>query len=52
MTFLLNAQNAFEYLVSQELCTQDEQALGQVELKVAKNFNLLLSLQDSRKLLV
>jgi len=27
-----------------------EEQLSQVELKVAKNFNLLLSLQDGRKL--
>ncbi|HYX14224.1 MAG TPA: aminoglycoside phosphotransferase family protein [Nostoc sp.] len=52
MTFLLSSQNVFDYLVKQELCTQKEKALNQVELKVAKNFNLLLSLQDGRKLLV
>lgn len=52
MTFLLSAQNVFEYLVMQELCTKEEQAINQVELKVAKNFNLLLSLQGGRKLLV
>jgi len=51
MAFLLSSQNIFEYLVKQELCTQKEQ-LSQVEPKVAKNFNLLLSLQDGRKLLV
>jgi 5-methylthioribose kinase len=52
MTFLLSSQNVFEYLVKQELCTQEEQYPSQVELKIAKNFNLLLSLQDGRKLLV
>ncbi|MBD0385936.1 MAG: aminoglycoside phosphotransferase family protein [Nostoc sp. C3-bin3] len=52
MRFLLSSQNVFEYLVKQELCTQEEQYLSQVELKIAKNFNLLLSLQDGRKLLV
>jgi hypothetical protein len=52
MTFLLSSQNVFDYLVKQELCTQKEKALNQIELKVAKNFNLLLSLQDGRKLLV
>lgn len=52
MTFLVSSQNVLDYLVRQELCTQKEQALSQVELKAAKNFNLLLSLQDGRKLLV
>jgi hypothetical protein len=52
MTFLLSNQNVFEYLVMQELCTKKEQALNQVELKIAKNFNLLLTLQEDRKLLV
>lgn len=52
MTFLVSSQNVLDYLVRQQLCTQKEQALSQVELKAAKNFNLLLSLQDGRKLLV
>lgn len=52
MTFLLSSQNVFEYLVKWKLCTQEEQYPSQVELKIAKNFNLLLSLQDGRKLLV
>jgi len=52
MKFLLKSQNVFDYLVKQELCTQKEQDMSQVELKVAKNFNLLLSLQDGRQLLV
>jgi thiamine kinase-like enzyme len=52
MTFLLSSQNVFQYLVKQDLCVQKEQSLSQVELKVAKNFNLLLSLPDSRKLIV
>ena len=52
MTFLLSTQNVFDYLVRQNLCTQKQQYLSQIELKVAKNFNLLLSLQDGRKLLV
>jgi hypothetical protein len=52
MTLLLSSQNVFEYLVEQSICTRSEQDLSQVELKVAKNFNLLLSLQSGRKLLV
>ena len=52
MTFLLSSQNVFDYLIRQNLCIQKEPYLNQVELKVAKNFNLLLSLQDERRLLV
>lgn len=52
MTFLLSSQNVAEYLVEQALCTQEEQALSHIELKFAKNFNLLLSLPTGRRLLV
>jgi 5-methylthioribose kinase len=52
VTFLLNSENVFEYLLKQEFFFQQEQALSKVELKAAKNFNLLLSLQDGRQLLV
>jgi 5-methylthioribose kinase len=52
VTFLLSSENVFEYLLQQELFLQQEQALSKVELKDAKNFNLLLSLQDDRQLLV
>jgi hypothetical protein len=52
MTFLLSSQNAAEYLVEHGIYTQEEQALSQVEPKLAKNFNLLLSLPGGRKLLI
>lgn len=52
MTLLLSSQNVFEYLLKQNICTQPEKDLSQVELKVAKNFNLLLSLQSGRKILI
>jgi hypothetical protein len=52
MTLLLNSQNVFKYLVGQSICTQEKPDFSQIELKFAKNFNLLLSLQDGRKLLV
>ncbi|MBD0389660.1 MAG: aminoglycoside phosphotransferase family protein [Nostoc sp. C3-bin3] len=52
MTLLLSSQNVFEYLIEQSLCTQSEQHLSEVELKFAKNFNLLLSFQSGRKLLI
>ncbi|MBW4688254.1 MAG: aminoglycoside phosphotransferase family protein [Komarekiella atlantica HA4396-MV6] len=49
--FILSSQNVVDYLISQGLCTQ-EQLLNNIEPKPAKNFNLLLSLPDDRKLLV
>jgi thiamine kinase-like enzyme len=52
MPFLLNSHNVFEYLVELGLCNNSEQALSKVEPVVAKNFNLLVTLNDSRKLLV
>ncbi|MEA5507512.1 aminoglycoside phosphotransferase family protein [Halotia wernerae UHCC 0503] len=52
MKFLLSSQNVFDYLLRQNICTHQKQNLSQVELKAAKNFNLLLSLQDDRHLLV
>ncbi|BAY44854.1 hypothetical protein SAMD00079811_24560 [Scytonema sp. HK-05] len=52
MPFLLNSHNVFEYLVEHGLCNNSEQALSKVEPVVAKNFNLLVTFPDSRKLLV
>ena len=52
MAFLLNHQNVFEYLFGHNLCFQREADLKEIDLKFAKNFNLLVSLRDSRKLLV
>lgn len=52
MPFLLSSQNVFDYLIPLGLCTQEEQSLSQVELKPAKNFNLLISLPNNRQLLV
>jgi hypothetical protein len=52
MTFLLNYHNVFDYLVEHGFCAHSEQALSKVEPIAAKNFNLLVSLSDGRKLLV
>ncbi|GAA6620114.1 phosphotransferase family protein [Scytonema sp. NUACC26] len=52
MPFLLNSHNVFEYLVEHGLCNNSEQATSKVEPLVAKNFNLLVTLNDTRKLLV
>jgi Phosphotransferase enzyme family len=50
--FLLSSQNVFSYLISQDMCTQQEQSLSKIELKPAKNFNLLLTFPERRQLLV
>jgi thiamine kinase-like enzyme len=52
MTLLLNSYNVVEYLAAQSLCSKSEQALSQIEPVTAKNFNLLVTFPDSRKLLV
>lgn len=52
MTLLLSSKNVFGYLIANGLCTQQDQELGKIEPKSAKNFNLLLSLPQGRKLLV
>ncbi|MGE5658246.1 MAG: phosphotransferase family protein [Actinomycetota bacterium] len=52
MTFLLTSKNVFEYLIEKRLCTQENQSTIQIDLKPAKNFNLLLSFPEGRKLLV
>ncbi|AFY32115.1 phosphotransferase family protein [Calothrix sp. PCC 7507] len=50
--FLLSSQNVFSYLISQGICTQNDQSLSKIELKYAKNFNLLISLPEERKILI
>jgi Phosphotransferase enzyme family len=52
MTFILSNQNVFEYLIERGICTSEEQAQTNVERKYAKNFNLLLTFPEGRKLLV
>lgn len=52
MEFLLSSQNIADYLVEQSLCIQEETDFNQIELKLAKNFNLLISLRNGHKLLV
>lgn len=52
MTFLLNAHNVSDYLADKDLCNHSEQPLNKVEPVAAKNFNLLVTFTDERKLLV
>ena len=52
MTFSLSTNNVLEYLVTQKICTKLEPKPSEIELKEAKNFNLLLNWQSGRQLLV
>ncbi|MBN3898739.1 MAG: phosphotransferase [Nostoc sp. NOS(2021)] len=52
MTFALSSQNVFNYLIEKSLCTTEDQAQSEIEQKYGKNFNLLVSLANARKLLV
>lgn len=52
MPFLLNSHNVFNYLVEHSLGNNCEEALIKIELVAGKNFNLLVTFPDSRKLLI
>lgn len=52
MTFILNSQNVFDYLVEKGLFTHSEQPLSKIEPLIAKNFNLLLTFANQSKLFV
>jgi hypothetical protein len=50
--FLLSSQNVFEYLLKIGFCHPTDLDSLQIELKPAKNFNLLISLPNGQKILV
>ncbi|MTJ08928.1 MULTISPECIES: phosphotransferase [unclassified Anabaena] len=52
MPFLISSANVFDYLVDHKIIHPQDQSLIKIELKSAKNFNLLISLPDGRQLLV
>jgi hypothetical protein len=52
MPFLISSSNVFNYLIENKICQPEEQSLSKIELKSAKNFNLLISLSDGHQLLV
>lgn len=52
MAFLLSSQNVIEYLNQHGLNLDVDPGSVEIEKKFAKNFNLLLTLPDGRKLLV
>lgn len=52
MNFVLSHKNVFDYLIKRKIVTSEMEAQSQIERKYAKNFNLLISLPDNRKILV
>ena len=50
--FFLTSHNVFEYLIQHNFCVPSEVNSSQVEPLTAKNFNLLVTFPDRRKLLV
>lgn len=52
MRLILSPQNVFNYLIDRGICTPEQQIMSNIEIKPAKNFNLLLTLPDERKLLI
>ena len=52
MPFIISFANVFNYLVENKICQPQEESLSKIELKSAKNFNLLITLSDGRQLLV
>ena len=52
MVFLLSSKNIFDYLKQKGICQETEEELSEIELKSAKNFNLLVSLPNRSKLMI
>lgn len=50
--FLLSSRNVDTYLIEKGICNKGDFDPTKIELKPAKNFNLLLTLKDGQKLLV
>nr|AVH79606.1 aminoglycoside phosphotranslferase [Nostoc sp. PCC 9205] len=52
MPFILSSKNIFEYLLQLGLCNEDTSNSAEIEVKPAKNFNLLVKCGSDRSLLV
>jgi thiamine kinase-like enzyme len=52
MAFLLSTKNVFSYSIEQKICKPEDRILSEPELKPAKNFNVLLSLQNGCSILI
>jgi thiamine kinase-like enzyme len=48
----ISDQNIIDYLICLKLCSSSDKETASIELKPAKNFNLLVSLSSGKKLLV
>jgi 5-methylthioribose kinase len=52
MNFQLTSQNVLDYLIKHDFCARADKANSRVEPLEAKNFNLLVTLPNTQKLLV
>lgn len=52
MSFLLSSQNVLQYLLDSNFNSATDLSPNQIELKFAKNFNLLLTFSENHQLLV
>lgn len=52
MPLLLSNKNVIDYLIDKGICTEENRNNSNIELKPAKNFNLLLTLSDGCQFLV
>jgi serine/threonine protein kinase len=52
MKFVLSSQNVYDYLIERGICDRSQESPSQVDRVAAKNFNLLVTLPEGRKLLV
>lgn len=52
MKFVLSSQNVYDYLIEHGLCDRSHKSPTRIERVAAKNFNLLVTLPEGRKLLV
>ncbi|MEM9923005.1 MAG: hypothetical protein AAF915_04520 [Cyanobacteria bacterium P01_D01_bin.50] len=52
MVFLLSYQNVFDYLVEHNIFNSSTKKISNIEKIAAKNFNLLVSFDDSTRILV
>ena len=52
MIFLLNSQNVLDYVIEHNICKKEDTISESIVQINAKNFNLLLTLKNERKLLI
>lgn len=52
MTLILDSENIFDYLISNNICNSADRSTHLIESKSCKNFNLLIHLSKSKSLLI